>query len=165
MIPGRAIHSYVRQSGFKRSSSKSVSAMARSPVRSWNELYNMICYAEADEPELARSIIITKFTTSHQNAIIASESFYVNISLHIYFSSDPIPTLWKSHSVLRQSYREKLWHLYPSRLYRSLLAKLHESQSVHSVSLRQSRDELRSLCLTCIYRPAFGQTGSLRVAR
>ena len=51
----------------------------------------MIWYAEADAPELARSIIITKFKTSHQNAIIASENFYVNINLHIYFSSDPIP--------------------------------------------------------------------------
>ena len=91
MIRGRAIHSYVRQSGFKRSSSKSVAAIARSAVRSWNELYTMICYAEADEPESARSSIITNFTTSHQNAIIASENFYVNINLHIYFSSDPIP--------------------------------------------------------------------------
>ena len=51
----------------------------------------MICYAEADEPELARSIIFTNFATSHQNAIIASANYYVNIKLHIYFSSDPIP--------------------------------------------------------------------------
>ena len=51
----------------------------------------MLCYAEADEPELARSIIITKFTTSHQNVIIASENFFVNINLHTYLSSDPIP--------------------------------------------------------------------------
>ena len=64
--------------------------MARSPVRSWNELYSILGYAEADEPELARFVIFTSFATSHQNAIIASENFYVNINLHIYFSSDPI---------------------------------------------------------------------------
>ena len=65
--------------------------MARSPVRSWNELCSMLCYAEADEPELARSVIFTNFATPHQNAIIASANFYVNINLHTYFSSDPIP--------------------------------------------------------------------------
>ena len=51
----------------------------------------MLWYAEADEPELARSIIITNFTTYHQNAIIASENFYANINLHIFVSSDPTP--------------------------------------------------------------------------
>ena len=65
--------------------------MARSPVRSWNELYSILGYAEADEPELARSVIFTNSAISHQNAIIAAEIFYVNINLHTYFSADPIP--------------------------------------------------------------------------
>ena len=65
--------------------------MDRSPVRSLNELYSMLSYAEADEPELARSVTFTNFATPHQNAIIASANFYVNINLHTYFSADPIP--------------------------------------------------------------------------
>ena len=51
----------------------------------------MLSYAEADEPELARSVSFHNFATPHQNAIIASDNFYVNLNFHIYFSSDPIP--------------------------------------------------------------------------
>ena len=40
---------------------KPVPAMARSPVRSWNDLCSILGYAEADEPELARSVIFTNF--------------------------------------------------------------------------------------------------------
>ena len=65
--------------------------MARSPVLSWYELHSIFGYAEADEPELARSVIVTNFITPHQNAIIASSNYYVNINLHTYFSADPIP--------------------------------------------------------------------------
>ena len=65
--------------------------MACSPVRSWNELCSILGYAEADESELARSVIFTNFATSHQNAIIASENFYVNINLHTYLSAVLVP--------------------------------------------------------------------------
>ena len=85
----------------------------------------------------------------------------------IYFSSFPIRHFGEVTSVLRQLYREKLWHLYPSRLYRSLLAKLQVNLSVHSVSLRQSRGVPRSLMIDVDIQagvcsptlPAFGLWG------
>ena len=67
------------------------SAMVRSCVRSWNELYRILGYAEADDPELARAAIFTNFVSSHQNAFIDTANFYVNINLHIYLSAVSIP--------------------------------------------------------------------------
>ena len=65
--------------------------MPASPVRSWDSLYDLIGYPEPDDPELACAIIITSFTASHQNRLIASENFYVNIKFHSYFSAVPVP--------------------------------------------------------------------------
>ena len=65
--------------------------MARSPVRSWNELCKILGYAEADDPELARAAIFTNFVSSHQNAFIDTANFYVNINLHTYLSAVSIP--------------------------------------------------------------------------
>ena len=65
--------------------------MPASPVRSWDSLYDLIGYPEPDDPELACAIIITYFTASHQNRLIASENFYVNIKLHSYLSAVPVP--------------------------------------------------------------------------
>ena len=65
--------------------------MPASTVRSWDSLYELIGYPEPDDPELACAIIITSFTASHQNRLIASENFYVNIKLHSYFSAVPVP--------------------------------------------------------------------------
>ena len=45
-------------------------AMARSSIRSWNELCRLAGYAEADDPESARAAIVTNFVSSHQNPII-----------------------------------------------------------------------------------------------
>ena len=67
------------------------SAMVRSSVRSWNELYRILGYAEADDPELARAAIFTNFVSSHQNALIDTDNFFVNINLHIYLSAVSIP--------------------------------------------------------------------------
>ena len=73
-------------------------------------------------------------------ALVASENLYVNT--HPLFIPRRLrsATVGKLFSVLRQSYREKLWHRDPSRLYRSLLAKLQVKLSVHSASVRQCRD-------------------------
>ena len=65
--------------------------MARSPVRSWNELYRILGYAEADDPEVARAAIFTNFVSSHQNALIDTANFYVNINLDTYLSAVSIP--------------------------------------------------------------------------
>ena len=65
--------------------------MPASPVRSWDSLYDMIGYPEQDDLELACAIIITFLTASHQNRLIASENFYVNIKLHSYLSAVPVP--------------------------------------------------------------------------
>ena len=65
--------------------------MARSSVRSWNELCRILGYAEADDPELARAAIFTNFVSSHQNALIDTDNFFVNINLHIYLSAVSIP--------------------------------------------------------------------------
>ena len=65
--------------------------MARSLVRSWNELYKILGYAEADDPEVARAAIFTNFVSSHQNALIDTANFYVNINLHTYLSAVSIP--------------------------------------------------------------------------
>ena len=70
---------------------KPVPAMARSSIRSWNELYRILGYAEADDPELARAAIFTNFVSSHQNALIDTDNFFVNINLHIYLSAVSIP--------------------------------------------------------------------------
>ena len=67
------------------------SAMARSSIRSWNELYRLVGYAEADDPELARAAIVTNFVSSHQNPLIHMDNFFVNINLHIYLSAVSIP--------------------------------------------------------------------------
>ena len=63
------------------------SAMARSSIRSWNELYRLVGYAEADDPESARAAIVTNFVSSHQNPQIYMDNFFVNINLHIYLSA------------------------------------------------------------------------------
>ena len=65
--------------------------MARSLVRSWNELCRILGYAEADDPEVARAAIFTNFVSSHQNALIDTANFYVNINLHTYLSAVSIP--------------------------------------------------------------------------
>ena len=65
--------------------------MPASPVRSWDSLYDLICYPESDDPELACAVIIFYFEASHQNRLIASENFYVNIKHHSYFSAVPVP--------------------------------------------------------------------------
>ena len=65
--------------------------MARSFVRSWSELCRMIGYAEANDPELARAAILTNFVSSHLNALMDTDNFYVNINLHIYISTVAIP--------------------------------------------------------------------------
>ena len=59
----------------------SVPAMARSSVRSWNELCRILGYAEADDPELARAAIFTNFVSSHQNSFIYKDNFFVNTNL------------------------------------------------------------------------------------
>ena len=65
--------------------------MARSSIRSWNELYRLVCYVETDDPELARAAIVTNFVSSHQDPVIHMDNFFVNINLHIYISAVPIP--------------------------------------------------------------------------
>ena len=65
--------------------------MPASPVRSWDSLYDLIGYSESDDPELACAVIINSFTASHENRLIASENFYVNIKVHSYFSVVPVP--------------------------------------------------------------------------
>ena len=77
--------------GFKRSLLKPAFAMARSFVRSWNELYRMIGYAAPEDPELARAAIITNFVSSHLNGLLDTDDFYVNINLHIHLSAISIP--------------------------------------------------------------------------
>ena len=67
------------------------SAMARSFIRSWNELYRLVGYAEADDPESARAAIVTNFVSSHQNPHNLHGYFLVNINLHIYLSAVSIP--------------------------------------------------------------------------
>ena len=73
-------------------------------------------------------------------AFIASEKLYVNTNAPFIPRRSRSATVGKLFSVRRQSYREILWHRDPSRLYRSLLAKLQVKLSVHSASVRQCRD-------------------------
>ena len=63
---------------------------ACSPVRSWDKLYDLLGYPEAEDPELACAIIITTFTAPHQNPVIASENFDVSIKLHSHLSAVPV---------------------------------------------------------------------------
>ena len=80
----------VRLSMFRRSLSNPFRHGPLS-IRSWNELYRLVGYAEADDPELARAAIVTNFVSSHQNPLIHMDNFFVNINLHIYLSAASIP--------------------------------------------------------------------------
>ena len=61
--------------------------MVRSFIRSWGALYDMLGFHEADDPESARSIIVTSIAQRNVNLLLDSSNFYVNIRLHTYFSS------------------------------------------------------------------------------
>ena len=65
--------------------------MTSSTVITLERLYEQIGYPGSNDPEAACSIIITAFTTSHQNRLIATEDHYVNIRLHSHFSAVPVP--------------------------------------------------------------------------
>ena len=64
--------------------------MSSSPIRSWGALYEFLGYPEPEDPELTRAVIITFFTASHQNPVIASENFFVRIRLHSHLSAAPV---------------------------------------------------------------------------
>ena len=64
--------------------------MPFSLIRSWDKLYDLLGYPEAEDPEVACAIIITTFTAPHQNPVIALENFYVNIKLHSHLSAVPV---------------------------------------------------------------------------
>ena len=51
-------------------SSEAACLMPCSPVRSWDKLYDLLGYPEAEDPESASAIIITTFTAAHQNPVI-----------------------------------------------------------------------------------------------
>ena len=87
-------------------------------------------------------------------ALIASENLYASTNPLFIPRRSRSAIVGKLLSVLCQSYREKLWHRDPSRLYWSLPAKLQVKLSVHSAYVRQCRDVPRSLPSTRIYRPA-----------
>ena len=61
--------------------------MVRSFIRSWGALYDMLGFHEADDPESARSIIVTSIAQRNVNLLLDSSNFYVYIQLHTYFSS------------------------------------------------------------------------------
>ena len=62
--------------------------MVRSFIRSWGALYDMLGFHEADDPESARSIIVTSIAQRNVNLLLDSSNFYVYILLNTYFSSD-----------------------------------------------------------------------------
>ena len=49
--------------------------------------YDMLGFHEADDPESARSIIVTSMAQRNVNVLLDSDNYYVNIHLHTYFSS------------------------------------------------------------------------------
>ena len=64
--------------------------MARSFIRSWGALYDMLGFQEADDPDSAISIIVTSVAQQNVNLLLDSSNFYVCIQLHTYFSSSYI---------------------------------------------------------------------------
>ena len=62
--------------------------MVRSFIRSWSALYDMLGFHEADDPESARSIIVTSIAQRNANLLLDSSNSYVHILLNTYFTSD-----------------------------------------------------------------------------
>ena len=62
--------------------------MVRSFIRSWGALYDMLGFHEADDPESARSIIVTSIAQRNVNLLLESSNSYVHILLNTYFTSD-----------------------------------------------------------------------------
>ena len=62
--------------------------MVRSFIRSWSALYDMLGFHEADDPEAARSIIVTSIAQRNANLLLDSSNSYVYILLNTYFTSD-----------------------------------------------------------------------------
>ena len=61
------------------------------PVLTWDRLYSQVGYLGTNDPDEACAVIITAFTASHQDRIIATEDRYVNIRLHSHLSAVPVP--------------------------------------------------------------------------
>ena len=64
--------------------------MARPFIRSWSALYDMLGFHEADDPDGARSIIVTSVAQRNTNVLLDSSNSYVYILLNTYFTTDHV---------------------------------------------------------------------------
>ena len=64
--------------------------MVRPFIRSWSALYDMLGFHEADDPDGARSIIVTSVAQRNTNVLLDSSNSYVYILLNTYFTTDHV---------------------------------------------------------------------------
>ena len=64
--------------------------MVRPFTRSWSALCDMLGFHEADDPDGARSIIVTSVAQQNTNVLLDSSNSYVYILLNTYFTTDHV---------------------------------------------------------------------------